>query len=459
MTGGHDVPGLVVVGLNHRSSPLSLREALFVEEGAEGPVLTACRAAGFAEALVLATCDRVEIWAMGAAAVDGRAGGSGAPDEPERGERLLDLLVAPSGLSVGRVIAHAYVKEGAAALDHIFSVCASLDSQVIGEPQVLGQIKAAHRVARGAGTVGGELETILGQAYGAAKRVRRETAIAEGPVSLASAALQVARHVHGDLSRRGGLVLGLGDMGGILAETLQAAGLGRLAVTAPQNLRAERLAHRLGCHVAPFERLEDALVASDIVITALGRRETVIDGALMERVLTRRRQRPVFLVDVAIPGDVSAEVDRLEPAFRYTLDDLERTAMENRAGRLEAARAARAILDGALERFHAQRLMQQAAPAVRVLRQHFENMRELVLREDEDLSAAEATRRLVNRLLHDPQEVLRESAAASPPGANTEAAQQPALERAARRLFRLPDIGTPGDVAMTRRGRAPDGKD
>jgi glutamyl-tRNA reductase len=408
--------GILVVGANHRSSPLALRDRLFVEDAAVPGFLARLQEAGLRQALALSTCDRVEVQAV--------AAGDDAADTITR------VFAAQGRMEPVALGGQLYTLHGMAAVRHIFAVAASLDSLIVGEPQVLGQVKASHRLARSAGMVGPELDSVLQAAYAAAKRVRTETAVGEGPVSIAAAAVQLARNVHGDLARCSGLLVGLGEMGELMSEQLRAAGLGRLTVTAPSPSRCEALARHLTCHRAPFEALASSLVDADIVIAALGNGVRTVGVEMMREALRRRRHRPVFLIDAAIPGDLEPAVNELDDAFLYDLDDLERVALQGRVSREAAAAAAWSIVDEELVAWRRGLAERDAVPAVVALRRHFEATRSGVLANGSQ-DAAAATRLLVGRLLHAPSEVLREIASAE--GSD----QAAAAARLLRRLFRL----------------------
>lgn len=429
----------LVVGANHRSSSMGLRDRLFVEDSEMPGFLGRLRRAGFDQALVLSTCDRIEVQAV--VAGDGEGGEDG---EDGDARRIVAEMAGFAGIGIDELAGHTYVLAGEAALRHIFAVTASLDSLMIGEPQVLGQVKAGHRQARDAGLVGSELEAVMQAAYGAAKRVRNETAIGQHPVSMAAAAVQVARDLHGDLSRCAGLLVGVGDMGQLVAADLVAAGLGHLGVTHPAESRAEDAARALDCHVTPFDGLAGALAEADIVIASMGSRRYALSAEMIEAGLRRRRRKPVFLVDTAVPGDVEPAVARIEEAFLYDLNDLERIVMEGRAGRQDEAAAAWRIVDEEVAGFLRGRAERAAVPALTRLRRHFEAIRDEVLAEAGD-DAPKATRLLVNRLLHDPSRALREAAAEGrsdpPPGGGGQGEDD--LETAERVLGRL--FGLDGD--------------
>lgn len=388
---------LVVAGFGHRTSSVTLRDRLFVADDEIAGFLAELRAAGLAQAIVLSTCDRIEI--QGAAADPGAFSAA-----------LLETFARRAALDAAELKRAAYFLSDREALRHVFAVAASLDSQVIGEPQVLGQVKEAHRRSRDAGLLGPELDAALQAAYGAAKRVRSETALGERPVTLASAAVQVARDVHGDLSNCACLMIGAGDMSELLAEHFRAAGLRRLSVTGPGAARVEAAARSLGCNVVAFDPLAAALAEVDIVVAELGAGRRGVTRAVVDDALRRRRRREMLFLDLAAPPDVDVEVGALDGAFRYDMDDLERVAMSGRVSREAAAAEAWAIVDAELAAFGRDRAGRDAAPAILALRRHFEAQRARALL-DAGGDAARATELLINRLLHEPSQALREMAA------------------------------------------------
>ncbi|MDH3229203.1 MAG: glutamyl-tRNA reductase [Alphaproteobacteria bacterium] len=392
----HEPAEPFVVGATHRSSTIALRDRLFIDDAAAPDLFKRLADAGVGQAIVLSTCDRVEVQGM-----------SGTPLEAI--DTVLGIFADRAGEEIAAIAGEIDSLTGNPAVRRIFGVAASLESQVVGEPQVLGQVKAGHRLAARYGMVGPELETLLQAAYMVAKRVRTETPIAERSVTLASGAVQIARDVHGDLSGVNGLILGLGDMGDLIGGQLRLAGLARTVLTGPSR-RSEAEARRTGCNFTPFEALDDALVEADIIVTASGAGRYLVTAEAMERALKRRRHRPVLVIDGGVPGDVDPAVHELDDAFVYTLDDLELVARENRAGREAAAEDAWRIVDAAVAAWRRSRAERDAVPTLVALRHRFEAIRDEVLAADPGADADEATRRLVNRLLHAPSKALREVA-------------------------------------------------
>jgi glutamyl-tRNA reductase len=388
----------IVVGVSHRSGTAALRERLFLDESGQAALLGRLQAAGLTQALVLSTCDRTEVHA-----VDG--------DTARAAAIIREALAAMGRVAAAEILTQGYEHAGRAALRHLFAVAASLDSVVIGEPQVLGQLKDSHRLAAAAGAVGSDLDGILRAAYGAAKRVRSETAIGERPVSIAAAAIQMARRVQGDLDRCTAVLLGGGEMGELMAEQLRQAGIARMVVVHRSMPRAALIAHRLGAHVRPYADLAAALAEADILVCAVGDEQETVMAAAIQAALRARRQRPIMCIDAAVPGDIDEAVDRLDGAFLFDLGDLERLAVEGQSSRTAAAAAAWAIVDAEVAAFASGEAGRHAAPAVVALRRHFEAIREQVMAENPAADAATATRLLLNRLLHAPSAALREAAA------------------------------------------------
>lgn len=387
---------IFAVGVNHKSGSAFLRDRLFIDEDMQPGVYARLKDQGVAQAVILSTCDRVEF--------------QGASREPEQAVDILRGLLNEFGGDVTQTLdrsIYTYVDE--AAVRHVFAVASSLDSQIIGEPQVLGQVREGHRAASAAGMVGRELDQLFQAAYGAAKRVRSETTIGERAVSIASAAAQIAGDVHGDLKDVGVLAIGIGEIADLIVRQLKAAGAGQIALTG-NGRRAEREAQALGYHYLPMEELDQGLVRADITVTAAGLGKYLVEKEAVDRALRSRRYRPMLFLDGGLPNDIEPGVHDLGDAFVYTLDDLEQVAQQGRMQREAVAREAWAIVDAEVARWTAGLAAREATPAVVALRAHFENLRQDVLTEQPHVSADEATRLLINRLLHAPTVVLRELA-------------------------------------------------
>jgi len=404
-----DATALFVIGANHTSSSLSLRDRLFVDDSDLPGALAGLRTMGLREAILVSTCDRVEIWGIG----------NSAPAEAFLKARAEDM---PAELSL---------KQGEDAIAHIFAVASGLGSMVIGEPQVLGQVKACHKLARESEMIGATLEPLMQRAYTCAKQVRTDTKIGEGPVSLAGAARAIAQDIHGNLDRINVLLLGDGEMGMLLAEQLITAGVSNVTVLHRRLRRAESAAQYLDCHAATLDSLGQHIESADVLIAALGARQPTVTADLVRAGLKRRRYRPMFILDLALPGDVEASVNRLDDAFLYDLADLERVAVDTMGNREQAAQAAWKLVRTAVDDTLQSITEKSATPAIVALRNAFEAARAEALAEGGDAEAI--TRRMVNRLLHRPSETLKSMA--GEPGQTTDA------ERLLRRLFPNGDTG------------------
>lgn len=406
----------VVVSANHRTCSAAALDRLFLSDAEIPDFLAALRAKGLTQAIVLSTCDRVEVQA--------------AAGEPEAAiAAVSDAFVGRGG---GAEALALQVLRGSDAVRHIFAVAAALESRIVGEPQVLGQVKEAHRRSAAAAMLGPELDATLQAAFAAAKRVRTETAIGQRPVSLVSAAVALAADVHGDLARASALLIGAGDMGELMIEQLQAAGLKRVLIAGPSAARAEDQARRMGGHVARFDPLAPTLAQADVVVATAGTGRHILTAAQVREAMVLRRRKPLLILDIAVPADVDPAVDAIDDAFRYDLDGLEQVAMTGRTLREAAAKDAWAIVEAEVAAFARGRLERRAVPAIAALRGRFEAERARVLREAGG-DAARATELLINRLLHAPSEALRRGAGdKAAAGGDTEE-----LERLLMRLFAL----------------------
>ena len=386
---------LVLVGASFRTADPALRERLFLDDVAASRLSETLAGSGIREILVLPTCDRLDLY-LG---LDGDDDGAAA----------LPAMADVLGVEEAELRAQSYRLEGSEAENQLFAVAAALDSAVPGEPQILGQLKDAHRRARDVGTVGALLEPLLQAAYGCAKRVASDTALGRHPVSMVAAARNVAQRLHGNLANAAAFLIGLGDMGLLVASSLKDAGLRRIVATHPNEARALSLARDMGFQYRPWEERDAALADADVAIAAMGVGRIAVTRPMVEAALTQRRRRPILLIDTAIPGDIDEAAGQSADAFLYTLDDLDRLAQDGLTNRQEAAETARAIVDEAAAAYRRDRAARDMAPTLSLLRERFEAVRAEILETHAD-DAAEATRRMLNRLLHDPARALRDLA-------------------------------------------------
>jgi len=390
-------PPVSVIGVSHRTCPDDLRERLYVDDSEVAAVLGTLRIRGVREALVLSTCDRVEVIAV-------------FKDGPMASMTVATALGGPIGLRGEQLAPYLYRHDGTEAVRHLFRVAGALDSQIVGEPQVLGQVKAAQRLSQDLGAGGPVIDRILQAAYALAKRIRTETAIGEGAVSIAAAAVARVQDLHGSLAERSALLIGGDELAMMIARQLQAAGLRDVTVLDRFRRRAAATAGEIGAHHGPLDDLGPALERADIVVSGLGEGRYLVTAAAMETVLRRRRRRPVFLLDLAVPGDIEPAVHRLDEAYVYDIGDLERFTREGRAGREAEAAKAEAMVEQALAEFDRGLAARDAGPEIARLRRHVEAQIEAAVGGGPE--AAETARRIAGRLLHAPSEALRRRAEA-----------------------------------------------
>jgi glutamyl-tRNA reductase len=347
---------LVVIGLSHQTAPVEVRERLaVVPTEMENRLQELVRLPGVGEAALVSTCNRVEIYA---ASADARGA-------------LARLRAALHGASAGGELdRHLYERVGREAVHHLLRVASSLDSLVVGEPQILGQLKDAYDTATRARTIGRVLGFIFPRAFRVARKVRRDTSIARQPVSVSSVAVDLARQVWSGFEGRRVLLIGAGKMSDLAARALRANGAA-VAVTNRTASRAAELAGRLGCGVEPFEDLEGALTRADIVISSTGARTPILGLQLLERVQKARKRRPLVLIDIAVPRDVDPDVDPIEGIYRWDIDSLQKVVAKNLEGRRQEADQAEAMVQEELERCLAANRGHAVGPTITALRARY----------------------------------------------------------------------------------------
>jgi glutamyl-tRNA reductase len=396
---------LALIGVNHKTAPIELRERIAISRE-DLPETTRALAAvpGVTECMIVSTCNRVEILA--------------AVESPNAD--LTSFLQRHFGLDPALLAPHLYEHRDQEAVRHLFRVAASLDSMVVGEPQILGQVKEAFAVAHAAGTVGGQLEHLLQCTFAAAKKVRTETEIGSNSVSIASVAVELARKIFGSLEGRTVFLVGAGKMSELAARHLVQQGAGAILVTNRTLERARRMADTFQGQVIPFEELYDAASQADIVISSTGAPHPIFRREHGQAFLHRRRNRPMFFIDIAVPRDVDPAMGELEGIFVYDIDDLQAVAAAHRSERSREAAAAEALIEAEVERFHQHQLAVNVAPAIVALQHQAEEIRQAELRRAqarlgslsaEQIAAVEAlTRGLVNKFLHPPMQALKQAA-------------------------------------------------
>ncbi|MBI3184795.1 MAG: glutamyl-tRNA reductase [Myxococcales bacterium] len=394
---------LLLVGLSHKSAPLAVRERLALSEPRQEELLKQLTAL-LPEAMLLSTCNRVELYFA-------------APSAEQAREVAMGKIAEVGG---PEALEHLYERRGDDALLHLFRVSASLDSMVIGEPQILGQVKDAFELARKAGCAHGALARACGAAFVSAKRVRSETGVGRAPVSMASAAVELAKKLFGGLEGRSVLVVGAGEMAELAARHLSASGATDLVVANRTYSRAEELAAAVGGKARPFEELFSLLVPADVVICSTASPTPIFTKQNVAAQLKPRRFRPLFMVDLAVPRDIAPDVHDLDGVYAYDVDDIQQNVAENAAARAAEAARAEAIVAEELSRFVRARAIRDGVPVIGKLRAR---ARQIALSEVERTLSILAVENLserskksleamaiaiINKLLHQPTAKLRE---------------------------------------------------
>ena len=417
---------LFAVGVSHRSAPVELREMVDFARRGLPVALEALRERNLArEAVLLSTCNRAEIYA-------------GAESEAAA-ESCGRFIGEFNGVAWDALAPHLVVYRGAEAVDHLFRVAAGLDSLVVGEPQILGQVKEAFSAASELKATGALTHRLFTTAFTVGKRVRSETGLGEGAVSVSYAAIALARKIFGRLKGLHVLVLGAGEMAALTGTHLRAQEVGRLTIASRTLASAESLAAELKGEAVPWASLPHSLSAADIVVTATGSPEPVLTRARVEEAMRPRRARPLFVIDIAVPRDVEPAVGALEQVFLYNIDDLQTIVQENLARRTTEVQRAESIVRQEVDRFRAWMQSRDVVPTLVALRQQFEAIRKSELQRLEPKLASlppeararvdEITHLIVEKLLLTPTEQLK---------AADDETTATAYTDALNRLFKLP---------------------
>jgi glutamyl-tRNA reductase len=400
---------LALIGVNHKTAPIALREKIAIGRDELAETTRALAATpGVTECMIVSTCNRVELLSV----VEGA-------DVP-----VAAFLSRQFAIDASVLAPHLYEYRDKEAVSHLFRMAASLDSMVVGEPQILGQVKEAFAVARAAGTVSAQLEHLLQSAFAAAKKARSETGIGSNSVSIASVAVDLARKIFGSLEGRTVFLVGAGKMSEIAARHLVQQGAGAILVSNRTAERARRMAEEFQGAVIPevidYGQLYDAASRADIVISSTGAPHPIFRPEHGQAFLQKRRNRPMFFIDIAVPRDVDPLMNKLDGIFVYDIDDLQQVAVAHMEERSRQAIDAEALIAAEVDRFHQRQRTVNVAPAIVALQRKAEEIRiaeierlhsRLGVLNAEQLAAVEAlTRGLVNKFLHPPMQALKQAA-------------------------------------------------
>ena len=400
---------LLVTGVSHKTAPVEVRERLAFREETLAPALADLKSRdGVTEALILSTCNRVEIVVTTDDAADPHA--------------VVDaFLTERKSVDASTLAAHLFSHEGKDAIHHLFRVAASLDSMVIGEPQILGQLKIAYAHAKDCGAVCGWMDGLLTRAFSVAKRVRSETGIGQMAVSVSYAAVEVARNLFGSLSGHSVMIVGSGKMGELAAKHLRRSGANRVFVTNRTAARAQEMALMFDGHAVDYAQFPAMLHEVDIVIASSGAPHYIITREDMQRVIAQRRNKPMFLIDIAVPRNIDPAVNNIDNVFLYDVDDLEGVVNANLRERGKQAEQAESIVAHEVEQMMARLKVDEIAPTIVSLQQQLEEIRAaevartvrrmpgITAEQREQIEAM--TRSIVNKIAHGPISELRRNAA------------------------------------------------
>jgi glutamyl-tRNA reductase len=392
---------LAVLGLKHDQAPVAVRERVALTAGPMDRFYAALSQVGADGAVALSTCNRTEIYWTGSVPVP----------------TMTELWADAVGVAADTIRDHAFLYWGRAAVTHLFSVAAGLDSMMFGETQILGQVKDAYQTAQAAGVVG-RLHRVFLAALRVGKRAHAETGISENALSVGYAGVELARKVFGDLGGVTALVVGAGDMGTLVARHLRGAGVGRMWVMNRTPERAQSLAAELQATAVPFDRLADNVAGADLVVSSTANPAVIVTEAMVRRGLRLRRGRPWLFLDLSVPRNVAPGVERLhDSVFRYDIDDLKTVVDVNRARREREADQVRRIIAEEEARLQADLDVSQVGPLIRSLRDKADSIRRAELErvyqrlpglsERERQVVARATELMVNKILNDPMVSIR----------------------------------------------------
>ena len=392
---------LLVTGVNHKTAPVEVRERLALPENSIPGALDRLRSGkGVSEVLILSTCNRVEITVA-------------TEDDADPQAAIDSFMVEARGAQV-------YRHEGRDAIHHLFRVAASLESMVVGEPQILGQMKAAYAISKSNGAMNGILESVMSRAFSVAKRVRSETGIGQMAVSVSYAAVELARKIFGSLSGKTVMLVGGGKMSELAARHLRRSGCSHIFVTNRTQARAIEMAKVFDGTAVEYGRFQSMLPEADIVITSSAAPHYVLLKDDMHRVISARKNKPIFVIDIGVPRNVEPAVNSVDNVFLYDIDDLQGVVNNNLEGRKKEAERAERIVAEEVDRMLSRLKVQELAPTIVGLQEQFEEIRAAEVEKlrrkpgtmtTEQMDQVEAlTRAIVNKIAHGPITELRRQA-------------------------------------------------
>ena len=432
---------IYLVGLNHKTAGVDIRERFALSECDPAASGLVSEAGDVSEAMILSTCNRVEFLVVGSQISDMRA-------------KILRFWADQCGQPLADLENHTYCHAGDKAVNHLFTVASSLDSMILGEPQILGQLKTAYRNAVEKGVAKVIVNRLLHKAFSVAKRVRTETAIASSAVSISYAAVELARKIFTDLSNHRALLIGAGEMAELAATHLLSAGVRDITVVNRTLAKGEELARQFKGRAMPFEDLHQALLETDIVISSTGSPTAIIRAKDMKEVLRKRRHKPIFFIDIAVPRDIDPDINGLDNVYLYDIDDLKEVVEENLAGRQQEAQKAKGIVAEEVNAFMRWRDGLALQPTIVALLDQGEGIARRELRKsikqlgpDPDPQTVAIMERLARSLCH---KIYHEPISYLKRRSQEEGSAQRFIHNA-RRIFNLDDDSVPEDAHLDRK--------
>lgn len=396
---------LIAFGINHKTAPVDIRERVaFAPEKMELALLECLEKGAVSEAAIVSTCNRTELYC-------------GIDDSDI--DTLLEWFRQYHQLNKEEIDPYIYLHTNNEAVQHLLRVASGLDSLILGEPQILGQIKDAYSTANQAGTLGRQLNQLFQHTFSVAKQVRTDTAIGASPVSVAFAAVSLSKRIFADLSNHTALLLGAGETTELVARHLKDQGLKKIIVANRTVERAQTLAQQFGAEAIALADMPQRLVEADIIIASTASQLPILGKGAVERALKSRKHRPMFMVDIAVPRDIEPEVGSLDDVYLYTVDDLHEVIEEGRHSREEAAKQAEEIINHQVEHFMGWLRSLQGVDTIRAFRQQAESKRDaqlalakkqLAAGKDPEQVLNELARTLTNKLIHEPSAQLNQAA-------------------------------------------------
>ena len=416
----------ILIGVNHRTAPVEVREQFAIPEARlPEAVKELANYPGVEEGLIVSTCNRVELLARTT---------NGTAD-------LNGFLKQLYGFDPTPYREHLYEYRERDAVRHVFRVASSLDSMVVGEPQILGQVKEAYATARAVGAINSQLDALLTRAFAVAKRVRNETLVATSAVSVASVAVDLAKKIFGNLQGKTVYLVGAGKMCELSARHLLAHGAEKIYVSNRTYDRAAALAKKFNGEAIPFDQLYDTIPRADIVISSTGAPHAIFRKEHGERFLSKRRNRPMFFIDIAVPRDIDPEMNKLDGIFVYDIDDLQQVVSSHVADRRVEADRAEAIVQMEVDKFQGRLQTLDVVPTIVSLQEHLETVRQAeidrvrgrlgTLTPEQELAVEALSRGIINKIMHTPITTLKSAA--------RESAEVTTVIDLVRKLFGLRD--------------------